>query len=100
MLSPVQQVSYGFVPVSAEHQQDQSSHQQPNPQQEPEPELLDDTEWVSAQAGASVGCLHRIVRHLASGGMGHVFVAEHVHLGANAVKKQTIRRNDTKVKKK
>jgi serine/threonine protein kinase len=88
MLSPVQQVSYGFDPVSAEHQQEQSSCQPSNPQRDSEEALAhDDAEWVSAQSGASVGCMHRIVRHLASGGMGHVFVAEHVHLGANAAVK-------------
>jgi serine/threonine protein kinase len=46
-----------------------------------------DAEWLSAQLGASVGCSHRIVRHLASGGMSHVFVAEHAYLGAQAAVK-------------
>jgi eukaryotic-like serine/threonine-protein kinase len=46
-----------------------------------------DAQWLSAQIGASVGCSHRIVRHLASGGMGHVFVAEHEYLGAQAAVK-------------
>jgi len=88
LLSPVQHVSYGLDPASAESQQDPSLCQQPSPQEATEEALAhDDGEWVSAQAGASVGCMHRIVRHLASGGMGHVFVAEHVHLGANAAVK-------------
>jgi|GEM_PF-2308972 len=46
-----------------------------------------DAEWLSAQTGAAVGCSHRIVRHLASGGMGHVFIAEHQYLGARAAVK-------------
>lgn len=46
-----------------------------------------DAEWLRAQPGACVGCSHRIVRHLASGGMGHVFLTEHVYLGARAAVK-------------
>jgi serine/threonine protein kinase len=69
----------------------------PKPQAEPslrsgvrmghdEPETSD-AEWVQSQVGASVGCSHRITRYLASGGMGHVFLSEHVHLGALAAAK-------------
>jgi len=46
-----------------------------------------DAEWLRKRVGDSVGCMHRIVRHLASGGMGHVFLAEHVHLGMYAAVK-------------
>jgi serine/threonine protein kinase len=43
--------------------------------------------WVRSLVGGSVGRLHRVVRHLASGGMGHVFLVEHIHLGAQAAVK-------------
>jgi serine/threonine-protein kinase len=45
------------------------------------------TEWLRSWIGSSVGSLHRVVRHLASGGMGHVFLVEHIHLGAYAAVK-------------
>jgi len=38
-------------------------------------------------AGHWVGASHRIVRHLASGGMGHVYLTEHVRLGVYAAAK-------------
>jgi len=38
-------------------------------------------------AGHWVGAAHRIVRHLASGGMGHVYLTEHVRLGVYAAAK-------------
>jgi serine/threonine-protein kinase len=43
-----------------------------------------DEDWLRRRVGSSVGCSHRVVRHLGSGGMGHVFLVEHVHLGAYA----------------
>src|SRR5690349_11735138 len=46
-----------------------------------------DADSLRKRIGDSVGCMHRIVRHLASGGMGHVFLAEHVHLGMYAAVK-------------
>jgi len=46
-----------------------------------------DAEWVRNFHGTSIGRLHRVVRHLASGGMGHVFLVEHIHLGASAAVK-------------
>ena len=52
----------------------------------PSDEALD-AQWLSERVGESIGPLHRIVRHLASGGMGHVFMAEHVHLGVYAAVK-------------
>jgi serine/threonine protein kinase len=49
----------------------------------------DSSEQMDAQAwlGCPVGARHRIVKHLGSGGMGHVFLAEHVTLGAQAAVK-------------
>jgi serine/threonine protein kinase len=52
----------------------------------PSDEALD-AQWLRDRIGEPVGPLHRIVRHLASGGMGHVFMAEHVHLGVYAAVK-------------
>lgn len=52
----------------------------------PSDEALD-AQWLHDRIGEPVGPLHRIVRHLASGGMGHVFMAEHVHLGVYAALK-------------
>jgi serine/threonine protein kinase len=46
-------------------------------------EQLDAHAWI----GCPVGARHRIVKHLGSGGMGHVFLAEHVTLGAQAAVK-------------
>jgi serine/threonine protein kinase len=46
-----------------------------------------DAEQLQARVGAPVGHTHRISRYLASGGMGHVFLAEHVHLGVYAAVK-------------
>jgi serine/threonine protein kinase len=46
-------------------------------------EQMDAQAWV----GSPVGARHRIVKHLGSGGMGHVFLAEHVTLGAQAAVK-------------
>jgi len=43
--------------------------------------------WLKDRIGSAVGTLHRIVRHLASGGMGHVFLVEHTQLGAYAAVK-------------
>ncbi|HET6338415.1 MAG TPA: serine/threonine-protein kinase [Polyangiales bacterium] len=49
----------------------------------------DSSEQMNAHAwlGCPVGARHRIVKHLGSGGMGHVFLAEHVTLGASAAVK-------------
>jgi serine/threonine-protein kinase len=49
----------------------------------------DDGEDADAKAwlGCPVGARHRIVKHLGSGGMGHVFLAEHVTLGAQVAVK-------------
>jgi serine/threonine protein kinase len=44
-------------------------------------------EWLGERVGTTVGSLHRVVRHLASGGMGHVFLVEHLHLGCYAAAK-------------
>jgi len=56
------------------------------PSDHPSDEALD-AQWLRDRIGEAVGPLHRIVRHLASGGMGHVFMAEHVHLGVYAAVK-------------
>ena len=85
MLSSAQQVSYELGSASADLTDDRISDQHPALRYADDTEL--DAEWVSAQLGAAVGCSHRIVRHLASGGMGHVFVAEHDYLGALAAVK-------------
>jgi eukaryotic-like serine/threonine-protein kinase len=50
-------------------------------------DLTEDSQWLRSYVGSAVGVLHRIVRHLASGGMGHVFLVEHVQLGAYAAVK-------------
>ena len=42
---------------------------------------------VQAWLGCRVGARHRIVKHLGSGGMGHVFLAEHMTLGATVAVK-------------
>jgi serine/threonine-protein kinase len=47
----------------------------------------DDAAWIRSCQGRKVGSLHRVIRHLASGGMGHVFLVEHVELGAYAAAK-------------
>jgi serine/threonine protein kinase len=46
-----------------------------------------DEAFIRECSTARIGNLHRVVRHLASGGMGHVFVVEHIHLGAYAAVK-------------
>lgn len=46
-----------------------------------------DPGWVQSMIGTQVGRSHRIVRHAASGGMGHVFIVEHTELGAFAAVK-------------
>jgi serine/threonine-protein kinase len=48
---------------------------------------LDEHSDLEAWLGTRVGSRHRIVKHVASGGMGHVFLAEHVTLGAQAAVK-------------
>ena len=83
LLSPAQQISNPLCSASADHQPSDDPY--PADGHAGDHEL--DAEWLSAQAGASVGCSHRIVGHLASGGMGHVFVAEHEYLGARAAVK-------------
>jgi serine/threonine protein kinase len=47
----------------------------------------DEARWLSSFHGRGIGALHRVVRHLASGGMGHVFLVEHIQLGAYAAAK-------------
>jgi serine/threonine protein kinase len=83
LLSQAQQVSNPLCSASADHQ----PNDEPYPADHHADDLELDAEWLSAQTGAAVGCSHRIVRHLASGGMGHVFVAEHEFLGAQAAVK-------------
>jgi len=46
-----------------------------------------DPQWLQSMIGAQVGHVHKIVRHAASGGMGHVFIVEHTQLGAFAAVK-------------
>jgi serine/threonine-protein kinase len=46
-----------------------------------------DPDWLKSRVGTMVGRSHRVVRHVASGGMGHVFIVEHVALGAYAAVK-------------
>ncbi|HKP63309.1 MAG TPA: serine/threonine-protein kinase [Polyangiales bacterium] len=46
-------------------------------------ERLSAAAWI----GCPVGARHKIVKHLGTGGMGHVFLAEHVTLGAQAAVK-------------
>ena len=55
------------------------------------------TDAAKAWLGCPVGGRHRIVKHLGSGGMGHVFVAEHVTLGAQAAVKILATRYPTTV---
>jgi len=43
--------------------------------------------WLHQRLGSDVGFDHRVVRHLASGGMAHVFLAEHQKDGAYAAVK-------------
>ncbi|HET8932379.1 MAG TPA: serine/threonine-protein kinase [Polyangiales bacterium] len=85
MLSSAQLVSNELSSASADLTDDRVSDQHPALRYADDTEL--DAEWLSAQLGAAVGCSHRIARHLASGGMGHVFVAEHDYLGALAAVK-------------
>lgn len=42
---------------------------------------------IEALLGSAVGARHKIVKHLGTGGMGHVFLAEHVTLGAQVAVK-------------
>ncbi len=51
-------------------------------------------EWTDAWIGRMVGDRHRIVRHIASGGMGHVFLARHTSLGAFAAIKVLLETDD------
>jgi serine/threonine protein kinase len=44
----------------------------------------EEVDWIRNRVGRAVGCSHRVLRHLGSGGMGHVFLVEHVHLGSHA----------------
>jgi eukaryotic-like serine/threonine-protein kinase len=83
LLSQAQPFSHPLCSASADHRPDEDAY--PAEEHAGDQEL--DAEWLSAQTGAAVGCSHRIVRHLASGGMGHVFVAEHEYLGALAAVK-------------
>jgi serine/threonine protein kinase len=46
-------------------------------------EMMSAAAWI----GCPVGDRHTIVKHLGTGGMGHVFLAEHVTLGAQAAVK-------------
>ena len=43
--------------------------------------------WIASRLGQPLGNQYRITRHLASGGMAHVFVVEHVQLASYAVAK-------------
>lgn len=43
--------------------------------------------WIQGRLGSYVGLNHRITRHLASGGMAQVFLAEHVGTGRSAAVK-------------
>lgn len=83
LLSPAQQVSPQLCSALADHR----PYEQALPARDYAGDEELDADWLSAQVGASVGCSHRIVRHLASGGMGHVFVAEHEFLGARTAVK-------------
>ena len=46
-----------------------------------------DQHWIDSRVGGLVGRSHRIVRHVAAGGMGQIFVVQHVELGAHAAVK-------------
>ena len=46
-----------------------------------------DPSWIEGRIGGMVGRSHRIVRHVAAGGMGQIFVVEHIDLGAYAAVK-------------
>jgi serine/threonine protein kinase len=62
-----------------------SSTFQAQPLQSSEMELdAEEVDWIRNRVGRAVGCSHRVIRHLGSGGMGHVFLVEHVHLGSHA----------------
>jgi serine/threonine protein kinase len=51
------------------------------------PALSADPAWIQSRIGTLVGSSHRIIRHAASGGMGHVFIVQHTQLGAFAAVK-------------
>lgn len=59
------------------------------PARDGHPHLLKPAEasWIASRVGQPLGSQHRITRHLASGGMAHVFVVEHIQLGDYAVAK-------------
>ena len=52
------------------------------------PEIKDTEQaWLQSRVGSYVGLSHRVVRHLASGGMAHVFLAEREPCGSYAAVK-------------
>ncbi|HKU44482.1 MAG TPA: serine/threonine-protein kinase, partial [Polyangiales bacterium] len=51
------------------------------------PDCESEISRVRSWLGCPVGARHKIVKHLGTGGMGHVFLAEHVTLGAQAAVK-------------
>jgi len=53
-----------------------------------------DAAQLQQRVGGAVGVTHRIVRSLGSGGMGHVFLTEHIHLGVYAAAKIARHRDD------
>jgi serine/threonine-protein kinase len=53
-----------------------------------------DRRWVESRLGSQVGLSHRIVKHLASGGMGHVFLAEHIADGSQVAVKLAMPESD------
>jgi serine/threonine protein kinase len=64
---------------------DMSSTFQTTPVRRSHTELdAEEVDWIRNRIGRAVGCSHRVLRHLGSGGMGHIFLVEHVHLGSHA----------------
>jgi serine/threonine-protein kinase len=53
------------------------------------------SDWLHSRIGMQIGHSHRIVRHAASGGMGHVFIVEHMQLGAYAAVKLAAHESET-----